>query len=295
MDAANSVPAEPSNADPLPADAAARRRELAAFLRSRRDRIGPEEAGVPILGGRRRAQGLRREELAALAGVSTTWYTWLEQARPIRVSRQVLGGLARALRLDEVETAHVYRLAGEVPPDAGRLPTAADVPEAYRVLLANLEPLPAVIVNRRFDVLAWNDGLRLLYPVIADTAPDRCNTLRLTFAADTRALYPDWQRHAEQTVALFRAQAADFLALPEFAGLVAELSAASPEFGAMWARMDLEPGTPDRRTFEHPTLGRIELGYVKLRLTDLDATLVIHQPEGPGAEEARKRLAEARM
>src|SRR5436190_20684268 len=142
-------------ADTVPGKDMVRRRELADFLRSRRERISPELVGLPA-GGRRRTPGLRREEVAQLAGVGVTWYTWLEQGRPIRPSESVLGAIATALRLDPSERAHLLTLAGIAPPDhlAVRQPPPAD-PGTERVLAA-LEPYPAIVVAARHSYIAWN-------------------------------------------------------------------------------------------------------------------------------------------
>ncbi|MFJ4188332.1 helix-turn-helix transcriptional regulator [Kitasatospora sp. NPDC089509] len=256
------------------------RRELAAFLRSRRARIGPEAAGVLYPTGRRRTPGLRREELAALAGVSASWYTWLEQGRRIKVSRQVLNSLAQVLKLDGVETRHLFRLAGEVPPTGPRPAGREQVAAQYLSFLDQLDPLPACITNYRFDVLAWNQGYCALLPGFADLAPERRNNLLITFDPDFRDLYPDWPQAAEHVVALFRGQSADQLARPEYAELVEQLAAESREFRELWERMDLVEHSPATQVFRHPALGRIELGYVKLRLADAAATLIAYQPIG---------------
>jgi transcriptional regulator with XRE-family HTH domain len=254
------------------------RRALASFLRSRRERLTPEAAGVQHSYGRRRTRGLRREELAALAGVSVTWYTWLEQARRIRVSRQVLSSLARALQLDELETEHLFRLAGESPPSAGRPCSREDVPAQYLAFLDLLDPLPGMICNDRFDVLAWNNGFNVLFPHFDKLPLDERNVLLMTFDERTRAMYPDWERHAMQTVALFRAQNPENLVQPEYAALIETLEERSPGFRDLWQRMDLEAGSPALRTLDHPVLGRVELAYVKLGLVNTNATLVVHQP-----------------
>ncbi|WP_329578882.1 helix-turn-helix transcriptional regulator [Kitasatospora sp. NBC_01250] len=266
------------------------RRELAAFLRSRRARISPQAAGVPYSSGTRRTPGLRREEVAALAGVSVSWYTWLEQARRIKVSRQVLNSLARVLQLDAIETGHLFRLAGEVLPSDSPLCTREQVPALYLSFLAQLGPLPACITNHRFDVLAWNDGYATLFPGFAALPPERRNNLVVAFDPLFRDLFEDWAHSAEQAVALFRAQAADQLVRPEYAELVGQLSQESAEFRELWQRMDLRIGSPAAQVFRHPALGRIELGAVKLRLAGAEATLVAYQPlDGSGL---MPRLAE---
>ena len=139
-----------------------RRSELAAFLRSRRERITPEDVGLPG-GHRRRTAGLRREEVAQLAGVGVTWYTWLEQGRPIRASAQVLEAVARTLRLDAVERQHLFRLAEApdmAPPDHSGPPLRPQV----QVVLDGLNPMPASVVTERFDILAWNAAYDVLFP-----------------------------------------------------------------------------------------------------------------------------------
>ncbi|WP_079049960.1 helix-turn-helix transcriptional regulator [Streptomyces torulosus] len=254
------------------------RKELAAFLRNRRERLTPEAVGIKNSYGRRRTPGLRREELAQLAGVSVTWYTWLEQARKIRVSGQVLNGLARALRLDATETRHLFRLAGELPP-AVQSPCSRDrIPAQYLTFLEFQDPLPAFIVNHRFDVLAWNQGFCALFPYFETLEQRRRNTLVMMFDERARDMHPHWEQDTMEAVALFRAQVADHLAHPEYAKMIDGLKSEYPEFRELWQRLDLAPSGPSVRVFDHPILGRIELGYVKLHLAATDATLVVYQP-----------------
>lgn len=256
----------------------AQRKELASFLRSRRERVTPKEAGIQNSYGRRRTPGLRREEVALLANVSVTWYTWLEQGRRIRVSQDVLDGLAQALLLDETETDHLYQLAGETRP-ARRTPCVKeDLPEQYLAFLESIDPMPGFISNHRFDVLACNYGYRVLFPQFDSLSASDKNSLIMAFNPDFGALYPDLDEHRLEAVALFRAQVADQLAYPEYSTLVRRLQQESDAFRHLWERRDLAPASPSLRTFDHPVLGRIELGYVKLKLADVDATLVVFQP-----------------
>ncbi|MBM9508652.1 helix-turn-helix transcriptional regulator [Actinacidiphila acididurans] len=257
---------------------AEQRQELADFLRSRRERRRPEDVGLAP-GARRRTPGLRREEVATLAGLSVTWYTWLEQGRPIRGSRQVLGSLVGVLGLDEVETRHLFRLAGELPPDTPAVTPAATaaVPAPYAVLLDQLDPNPAFILDRRFDIVAWNRGCELLYTDVARFPAHRRNILWLMFTSDRlRATTDDWERDAAQTVALFRTQAGEDVLRPELAGLIAELQAESPDFARIWHRKDLAAFSSTARVFHHPALGPIELDYVKLHSPDAAHTVVAH-------------------
>ncbi len=254
------------------------RRALASFLKSRRNSITPEQAGAQHSHGRRRTSGLRREELAALAGVSVTWYTWLEQARPIRVSHQVLTSLGRVLKLDSVELAHLFRLAGETPPLDHHLCSREEISRQYLDFLDLLDPLPAMIANHRFDILAWNEAFCVLYPYFEDLPENERNSLVMTFDARSHALYLNWEIHAVRTVALFREQNAEHLVQPEYVALIEDLERRSPQFRELWQSMDLRPGSPSVNQFDHPILGRFELGYVKLRLADTKASLVVHQP-----------------
>jgi transcriptional regulator with XRE-family HTH domain len=250
-----------------------RRQELAMFVRSRRERRSPSQAGVPEA-GRRRTPGLRREEVAMLSGVSVTWYTWLEQARDIHVSRQVLASLSRALGLDPVESAHLYRLAGEVPPSPH---PPGELPAQYRLLLDQLDPNPAFLVNRRFDIVAWNRGATLFYGDLHRVPPRHRNVLWLTFTdPDIRAVVDDFAQESAYTVALFRAQTADGVLDPDIASLIDEVSAASPEFDELWRRRDLAPFVPEIRALRHPRLGRVELEYIKMHAVGSNTTLVAY-------------------
>ena len=160
---------------------AARRTELAAFLRTRRERISPEDVGLPP-GTRRRTAGLRREELAQLAGVGVTWYTWLEQGRPINASVQVLDAIARTLRLDTTERAHLFRLA-DVPGTAA-VPGCDDcpLPDEIQQILDAL-PIPACVVTERFDLLAWNTVYAAIFPAVTSAPTAERNTLLSVFTS----------------------------------------------------------------------------------------------------------------
>ncbi|GCB44927.1 helix-turn-helix transcriptional regulator [Streptomyces sp. NL15-2K] len=261
------------------------RRELAQFIRSRRERRKPEDVGLPVV-GHRRTPGLRREEVATLAGLSITWYTWLEQAREIKVSRQVLGSLATALGLDQVERDHLFRLAGEVPP-GDALPSAA-LPQQYELLLTHLNPNPAFIVNRRFDILAWNQGCELLYGDLGALPPRRRNVLWLTFTSpEVRAMSQDWEEEASYALALFRTQVGERILDPDVVVLLHELEESSPDFSRLWQLKEVAPFVPKPRTVNHPRLGVIELEYIKMHVADDDKTLVSYLVR-PGSDLERR-------
>lgn len=267
-----------------------RRQELASFLRSRRQRLDPERVtGLPRNSSRRRTPGLRREEIATLAGVSVTWYTWLEQGRRINASRQVLSSVADALALNRTEKEYMFQLAGEVPP-APDDPNTDGVAGPYLALLEQLNPLPSFIVNGRFDVLAWNDAWAVLHPGFEQLPPQRRNTMMLIFDPATRGLYAEWRSEATRAVALFRAAAGERLVDPSFQELVRRLKHVSPDFCELWDRHEVVPSSPASRVFDHPELGRIEMGYLKMHTTDNGNTLMVHQPL-PGSDLGR-RLAD---
>jgi hypothetical protein len=233
-----------------------RLRELGAFLRDRRGRVSPADVGLPP-GMRRRTPGLRREEVAQLAGVGVTWYTWLEQGRDIRVSDLVLSAVARALCLEPMDRVHLFRLAGR----EAQAPIDADLGPAHLRVLERWEPFPAYLKGGlTWDVLAWN---RPMAAVIGDylRLPDgRCNVLWATFLrAESRDLYRDWEQDAARMVASFRLEAAPRLDDPAFAALVQELREQSPEFAAMWDRRDVHGPAECPRRLCHPTFGELEM------------------------------------
>ena len=239
-----------------------RRRELGAFLRSRRERIRPEELGLRSL-RRRRTPGLRREEVAQLAGVGVTWYTWLEQGRDINPSAQVLDAIARTLQFDAHEHAHLFTLAGHatttIADDCGALcPTV-------QPLIDQLEPFPAMVVNSRLDLLAYNRVYESFFEGL-DTIPieDR-NILWLVFThPQMQACIVDWDDSVGGLVAEFRASMAEHLDAPAWKTLVARLHRASPEFSAFWERHDVQGVQSRTKRTMHPTAGLLELDYTNL-------------------------------
>ncbi|GAB7033639.1 helix-turn-helix transcriptional regulator [Streptomyces sp. NPDC021749] len=256
-----SGPARPTGAAP-PRDDAARRAELAAFLRSRRERITPEQVGLPR-GARRRTPGLRREEVAHLGAVGVTWYTWLEQGRDIHVSPQVLDAVARALLLDRAERSHLFALAGAVDPVPGKECTG--VPRALRQLLDQLSPFPAVVQNSRFDILAYNSTYgQLLCDLDALPEEDR-NCMWLAFThPQWRASVVDLDAAMRVMAAKFRASMAEHVAEPAWKALVARLTEASQEFREIWAQHEVVRPVSSVKLFRHPRVGLLELTATSL-------------------------------
>ncbi|WP_244414883.1 helix-turn-helix transcriptional regulator [Streptomyces hygroscopicus] len=245
-----------------PHDDAARRAELAAFLRSRRERITPEQVGLPR-GARRRTPGLRREEVAHLGAVGVTWYTWLEQARDIHVSPQVLDAVARALLLDRAERSHLFALAGAVDPMPGTECTG--VTRELRQMLCQLEPFPAVVQNSRFDILAYNSTYgRLMCDLDALPEEDR-NCMWLAFTHPVwRSSVVDLDATMRVMAAKFRASMAEHVAEPPWKALVARLTEASPEFREIWAQHEVIRPMSSVKLFRHPRVGVLQLSATSL-------------------------------
>ncbi len=271
----------------------ARRQELAAFLRSRRDRLSPEAVGLPSY-GRRRAPGLRREEVAQLAGVGVTWYTWLEQGRPINVSEQVLGATARALQLNSAETSHLYTLAGLPDPDPA--PDSELAAESLEVILAGLDPLPAQVVNGHYDILGWNRAQAGLMGDFSALPEDKRNTLWLLYTE------PAWQEliggleteAGMHCVARYRRNMAAHLGEPYWQDLVDDLLERSAEFRRRWQKYDVNDYTPKLKVFHHPVEGTLKMSATTLWVADQPGTrLVVYTPVDQAGHDAVRRLAQA--
>ncbi|WGL51416.1 helix-turn-helix transcriptional regulator [Nocardioides sp. BP30] len=249
------------------------RTELAGFLRSKREGTRPEALGLEP-GPRRRTPGLRREELALLSGVSTTWYTWLEQARPISVSRQVIESLARALQLGSLERAHLFTLAGlALPVDA---PAPPEVDDTMLRLLHSLAPNPAYIVNPWWDILAYNSAYEALIGRLDGLSPHELNTIWLMFTEPRMAaLFIDWNDEVRQLVGQLRAHLARNPSDPRGPELTEALQAVSSTFTQLWAEQRVDRFKGSRKRFSHPRLGRLDLDYVKLAATDRDQQFLI--------------------
>lgn len=223
------------------------RSELADFLRRRRESLSPLDVGLPA-GKRRRTPGLRREEVAALAGVGITWYTWLEQGRAIKVSTAFLDNVSRVLKLDEIERRHLFLLAHQRPPAiAGQ--TWCDLPPLVRQLLDDLTLRPSYVLNLRWDVIGWNDAAERLFEFQRRDASER-NMLWMLFAdSQLNSRIVEWAVQAPQVLASFRR---DFAQAPEdesMVALVAELEQVSSSFKSLWNLHDVHGRCEGRRSF----------------------------------------------
>ncbi len=271
-----------------------RRGELAAFLRSRRERITPEDVGLPG-GHRRRTAGLRREEVAQLAGVGVTWYTWLEQGRPIRASVQVLDAVARTLRLDPVERQHLFRLAeisGPAPDGAVNQLLSPEI----QAILDGLVPMPANVVTERFDILAWNAAYAALFPPpdteLSNTGQHERNSLLYCFTQP--ACCTAFENRAEQRavmVAQLRAAYGRHVGDPAWTGFIRRLEAASPEFAAMWATQDVAQPASHDKVFRHPLYPRLAMTSTSLAVQAAPGTrLVVYVPADDATRQAMEHL-----
>ena len=265
---------------------ALRRDELAAFIRSRRERIAPEQVGLHRT-RRRRTPGLRREEVAQLAGVGVTWYTWLEQGRDIHASPQVLEAIARTLLFDPHERAHLFTLAGAA--DTTVADESRSLSPTVQTLLDRLEPYPALAVNGRYDLLAYNRTWLSTFPTIESLPLEDRNCLWLIFTdPEWRRVVLDWEDAAARMVAQFRGAMAEHVAEPAWKQLVARLHRASPEFPAVWARHDVEAPEGRVKRIRHPTAGLLRLDYTYLWLDRRLGTRVTAYT--PADERTRARL-----
>jgi transcriptional regulator with XRE-family HTH domain len=265
-------------ADRTPASEDIRQRELGAFLRSRRERLAPGEVGLPV-GARRRTPGLRREEIAMLAGVGTTWYTWLEQGRDVKPSNETLGALGEAMRLDAAEKRHLYILAGRQPPSP-RPNTPERVEAPLRHTLTSLTIQPAYVMGRRWDVLAWNRAAEVVFADYGALEGDARNVMHLLFTDLVhRRLLVDWEGLARVALGRFRAESAKYIGDPDFDRLIALLTAASPQFRAWWPERDVIRQLSGIKTVRHPIVGGMTFEHMSFSIDDgSDMKLIVYTP-----------------
>ncbi|MFD0023765.1 helix-turn-helix domain-containing protein [Streptomyces sp. NPDC058382] len=265
-----------------------RRHELADFLRSRRERITPEQVGL-VRGRRRRTPGLRREEVAQLSAVGVTWYTWLEQSRDIQVSPQVLDALARALLLDRSERSHLFSLAGAVDPAPGT--ECPSITPALRAMLRQLEPIPACVQNSRYDVLAHNRTYGRLLCDLDAVAPEDRNIMLLAYTNEQwRSTVMDIAEVTRFLTAKFRAAMAEHLAEPSWKALLKRLEAVS-EFRETWARHEVVTSGGRSKVFRNAYVGLLRVETSDLWLgPSAGPRLVTYVPRDEETHERLQRL-----
>jgi transcriptional regulator with XRE-family HTH domain len=274
------------------------RREVREFLATRRDNITPQQAGLPDYGGeRRRVPGLRREEVALLAGVSTDYYTRLERGKATGVSESVIDGVARALHLDEAERNHLYDLirhSGGVGPARRRPATRQQVRATMRRIVDSMHRTPALVSNGRLDVLYANALAQALFAQVYTDPRRPSNNARFVFLDPVATtMYRDWSAVADDTVALLRAEAGRDPHDRQLSDLVGELSIRSDEFRTRWAAHDVRIHTSGVKRMRHPVVGDLDLPYESFPLPgDPGQSLVTYTAEpGSPSEDALNLLA----
>jgi transcriptional regulator with XRE-family HTH domain len=261
-----------------------RRDELRAFLRSRRARLAPADVGLPDDGARRRTPGLRREELAALAGVGVSWYTWLEQGRDIHPSPDVLDALARALRLDAAERATLFALARSelpLPNGASSSPVEDDGAAAPLVALVEaLHPMPAYLIGPMTRILAWNPAASALFGSPDHLPPGRRSLLWMLLVDPGRERQNAGRAAtARNMVARFRAEYAQHAGEPAYEQFVADLREHSSQFAQWWGEHEVNDTQRGTKTMEHPTLGTLRLHHAQTVPTGApDLRLTVYAP-----------------
>jgi transcriptional regulator with XRE-family HTH domain len=268
-----------------------RRAELGGFLKARRARLHPKDVGLPP-GPRRRTPGLRREEVALLAGVGVTWYTWLEQGRPINASGQVLDAVARTLRLDRAEREHLYRLAEATPLREGVVSTV--VPEAVREVVRGLDPLPASLINIRFDVIESNAAHLDLF---SDWHSMPCVHRNLLWCCVTepraRERFLNYDDEVPHLVARLRAAYAGHVGDPAWEEDIRRLLDISPEFAELWARHEVAEPAARVLCFVHPQAGELTFSRTELAIPSApDLRVAVYTPHD---EPTRERLPRTRL
>jgi hypothetical protein len=245
--------------------------EIREFLATRRAKISPQQAGLPAYGATRRVPGLRREEVALLAGVGIDYYARLERGQLAGASEEVLDALCRALQLDDAERAHLYDLAAAQrrrPARRTARRAKGAVPASLQRVLDSMTGSPAFIRNGRLDILATNPLGRALYaPLFAGSLPEPVNIARFQFLDPTsRGFFPDWNAAVNTTVSLLRTEAGRAPSDTELTGLVGELVTRSDEFRAAWAKHNVRLHHTGRKPFRHPDIGEITLDFDAMEL-----------------------------
>jgi transcriptional regulator with XRE-family HTH domain len=269
--------------------------EFAAFLRSRRERVTPEEVGLPAA-GRRRTPGLRREELAALAGVSVDYLVRLEQGRETNPSVAVIDALSRTLRLGPDESRHLMFLAKQVScnPLCPTVTTEPAVDDVTRSMLAQFDDLPAFVISRITELAVWSRAYEALMAATGLFDLDPPNLLRYTFLSPrSRQLYRDWEGIAREQVGNLRAVSALGRDDGQLQALVGELSVASDDFSRMWACREVSEKRQGRKELKHPVVGDLDVDFTAFGLPDDNGLLVVYVPADATSREALDRLVAA--
>lgn len=263
------------------------RSELANFLRIRRSQLSPIEVGLPRT-ARRKTAGLRREEVAHLAGVGVTWYTWLEQGRDIHVSTQVLESLAHTFRLTAAEKAHLFLLAGQALP-LHPVPELEHVSPFLSRFLEHMGTSPAYITGRRWDVLAWNRAACRVFANFATMPVEERNIMHLIFTNEEyRRRCVDWEGVAQRALAQLRGSHSHYHDDAQLSVLILELQQRSPEFARWWSRHEVQERQEGRKEFLHPLVGSLVFEHSTFQIEDAPGLrMVVYLP---ACEETTRKL-----
>jgi len=254
-----------------------RHKELADFLKTRREKIAPSQVGLPP-GTRRRTPGLRREEVAQIAGISITWYTWLEQGRPINVSAQVIESLARVLLLDKQERIHLYRLANQ--------PLPADIPQyqgtvspILQHVLDSLALCPSMVTDQRWNIIAWNQAACCVYGDMGQMNSRQRNMVWAMFTEQYyRQLYTDWELLAKDLLGRFRSACGKYVEDPWLTQFIDDLRGQSVEFDRWWPLHELQDDGGVYKQLNHPVAGIMDFESSSYDVPDSGLRLFIHVP-----------------
>ncbi|AOT72324.1 helix-turn-helix transcriptional regulator [Geosporobacter ferrireducens] len=246
-----------------------RRQELSDFLKSRRARLQPEECGLPLT-KKRRVPGLRREEVAQLAGVSVSWYTWLEQGRPISVSEQVIESLARVFRLDWAERRHFFLLTKEhLPHKKGSVLPVCELPPELQQVLDAFERCPAYILDSCWNIVGWNKSASSVFAEYVDSSQSYNNLIWILFTSPAqKKMLVDWDNEAKRCLAAFRASTQQYITMPELRNLIDDLKHASPHFNVWWKEYDIMIPHAKRKLIIHPDAGKLAFYTTTLSFPD---------------------------
>jgi len=268
-----------------------RRQALADFLRKRRARLSPSAVGLPP-GLRRRTPGLRREEVAQLANIGTSWYIWLEQGRDVHPSASVLESLAQALRLTRNERRHLFLLAGQ-PLPAPTFPSEEHASPVLQQVISDLDPNPAYVLGRRWDYLAWNKAASSVFAIDQSAPPYSRNLIWRLFTSPTyQVCYPNWEQLARGVLAELYTASTLYPGDAWFEELVEDLREVSPEFGQWWSHQDAPLSIEGHKVMEHLTLGHLEFEHIILQIpSDPDVRIMIFTPS-PATRTKLERLLE---
>lgn len=255
-----------------------RYKELGDFLKTRRAKILPSQVGIPK-GIRRRTPGLRREEVAYLAGVGVTWYTWLEQGRAIQVSAEVLESLSRVLMLDKQERIHLYTLARQVLPSD--IPSnKGTVSPILQHVLDNLILSPSFIMDIRWNIISWNKAARVVFADYSKINTRERNMVWMMFTnPDYKKLFIDWEFHAQGMLARFRSAIGQYIEDPWFINFIEELKTESKQFNLWWSKHEIQGNSELYKKLNHPIAGKMEFEFSSFEVSDnLSLKLIVNTP-----------------